>query len=211
MPPTISLSLFPPSHRVLFIDSNCRGGDRGRNVKKQNRPWGQSSTTLLPEERKHSPPLFSLFHSLFLSFTLTAAPFPQSSSAPLWAAFKDSKCEDSNSVRVIAADRNLPYSHSVQSTLFIDQLHVFCVVLRNLCPLYWKMLNFQPQHWLLCKKKIIIGKNVFSVSGRMLPIGSRGRREWHVAEWSLILWGSCLLFLFCLLTYSPNVIRMFII
>lgn len=153
MPPTISLSLFPPSHHVLFIDSNCRGGDRGRNVKKQNRPWGQSSTTLLPEERKHSPPLFSLFHSLFLSFTLTAAPFPQSSSAPLWAAFKDSKCEDSNSVRVIAADRNLPYSHSVQSTLFIDQLHVFCVVLRNLCPLYWKMLNFQPQHWLLCKKK----------------------------------------------------------
>lgn len=145
MPPTISLSLFPPSHHVLFIDSNCRGGNRGRNVKKQNTPRGQSSNTLLPEERKHSLPLFSLFHSLFLSFTLTAPLLPQSSSAPLWATFKDSKCEESSSVRVITADRNLPYSHSVQSALFIDQLHVFCVVLRNLRPLYWKMLNFQPQ------------------------------------------------------------------
>lgn len=154
MPPTISLSLFPPSHHVLFIDSNCRGGNRGRNVKKQNTPRGQSSNTLLPEERKHSLPLFSLFHSLFLSFTLTAPLLPQSSSAPLWATFKDSKCEESSSVRVITADRNLPYSHSVQSALFIDQLHVFCVVLRNLRPLYWKMLNFQPQQLTaVCKKK----------------------------------------------------------
>lgn len=116
-----------------------------QDVKKQNTPRGQSSNTLLPEERKHSPPLFSLFHSRFLSFTLTAPLLPQSSSAPLWATFKDSKCEESSSVRVITADRNLPYSHSVQSALFINQLHVFCVVLRNLRPLYWKMLNFQPQ------------------------------------------------------------------
>lgn len=126
MPPTISLSLFPPSHHVLFIDSNCRGGNRGRNVKKQNTPRGQSSNTLLPEERKHSLPLFSLFHSLFLSFTLTAPLLPQSSSAPLWATFKDSKCEESSSVRVITADRNLPYSHSVQSALFIDRCFLCC-------------------------------------------------------------------------------------
>lgn len=199
MPPTISLSLFPPSHHVLFIDSNCRGGNRGRNVKKQNTPRGQSSNTLLPEERKHSPPLFSLFHSLFLSFTLTAPLLPQSSSAPLWATFKDSKCEESSSVRVIITSP----TRTQFSLLFLSISSMFFVLFWGIFVLYTeKCWTFNPSNWLLCKKKKKrIGKNVFSVSGRMLPIGSRGRRQWHVSEWSLILWGSCLLFLFL----SPHI------
>lgn len=81
--------------------------------RREERKWriktsGQSSTTLLLGERAHYPLLSSLFHSLFL---LSGRLFLRSSSAPLRAGFKYSKCEEFKSVWVNTTGRKPPTSH----------------------------------------------------------------------------------------------------
>lgn len=80
------------------------GGVREEHIK----TWGQSQWQRAAEDRTRYPPLSSLFHlSLFFWFSLSLS-FLKSSSAPLWAGFKDSKCEESDCVWINAADKKLP-------------------------------------------------------------------------------------------------------
>lgn len=85
--PHVSFSIipvFPPSFRVLFMGWRyCRGRDRGRDRKH----------VLKLTKRAHYPPL----SPRSLSFC-SHCPSPSFSLPPLWAGFKDSKREESNSL-----------------------------------------------------------------------------------------------------------------
>lgn len=64
--PFPSIPVFPPSHQVLFIDSEIAEEETEGETGIKTR--GQSSAGLLPEERIHYPCCFSQFHSLFSPF-----------------------------------------------------------------------------------------------------------------------------------------------
>lgn len=90
IPPPVSFSIipvFPPSFRVLFMDWRyCRGRDRGRDGKH----------VLKLTKRARYPPFSSIFHLGLFLFALTVPLLPLV--FLLWVGFKDSKCEESNSL-----------------------------------------------------------------------------------------------------------------
>lgn len=82
--PLPSIPVFPPSHRVLFIDSEIAEEEKEGETEGETgiKTGGQSSAGLLPEERTHFPCLFSSISHTFLLFSLFLS-FVKSSSTPL--------------------------------------------------------------------------------------------------------------------------------
>lgn len=97
------------SPRFIYRLRNCRGGEWGRSVLKLE----DSLAPVYCLKKEHTVLPFPLcfIHFAFLLFSLSLS-FLKSSSAPLWAGFKDSKCEEFNPVWVNARQET-PYSHSI--------------------------------------------------------------------------------------------------
>lgn len=129
------------SPSFIYRLRNCRGGDGGRDGKSILK-LEDSLAPVCCLKKEHTILLFSSTHFSFLLFSLFLS-FLKSSSAPLWAGFKDSKCEESNSVWVKTADRKLPTR--TQFTLFIGWLYVFCV---SAVTVFFLYTDIQSQHWL---------------------------------------------------------------
>lgn len=136
---------------------NCRGGDVWRDGKRVLKRE-DSVAPVCCLKREHTTLLFPLYLTLF-SFRMFSLflSFLKSSSASLWAGFKDSKCEESNSVWVNATDSNL-HTHTQISLLLLSAGSMFFVLFSAVTVLFLYTIT-QSQHWLwgaLMEKKMRI-------------------------------------------------------
>lgn len=170
--------------------------------------WGQSTAW---RKNIQSSSFLSVTHfsdfvfSLFLSFL-------KSSSAPLWAGFKDSKCEESHSVWVNTADRKLPTRTQCSILFLVGWLHVFCVVISSQSSS--SILIFNPstdsveQKW----KKETKQKVDFEDSAYLCRRKRRTSCLRLVTELDLTCFcEESVSSSFFLLTYCPNIVQLFLI
>lgn len=195
--------VFPPSHQVLFIDSEIAEETEGGSGRR-NWTWGQTSTGLLPEETFFF--LFFTDYSRTLSSVVFFLSFLKSSSACSWAGFKDSKCEESNFVWVNTTDQKLPTA--------LDLVHPFCRLAPCFCFFFCVIFSDQillppliinpVTDWWAKKKKKMDSRIKFEQTD--IFSSSRRKNRTHVSDWPLSLTYNLYLWK-CFLTFLPSHLR----